>query len=114
MIRGIVAVQIGILTGKKEIKALVDEFEKQESEEAIFAYHCDKLENDLQIKLYEQEGCLSLDNQESNPIINSPKVKPFIDAEDTISNAWLEFDRKKLADDSIFTDILNYLKENDI
>ncbi len=100
--------------GQKEIKALIDEFDNQKTEEAIFAYHCDKLENDIQMKLYEQEGALSIKYQENNPIIDSPKVKPFIDAEDSISNAWLEFDRHKLDDDPIFIEILEYLKGNDI
>lgn len=102
------------LLGKDEISNLLDEYNNQETKEAIFAHHCDKLECDLQIKLYDQEGCFDLNNQPNNPIINNPDVKKVLDNEKNISNAWIEFDRDKFIDDKNFISIINYLKENDI
>lgn len=37
--------------GKDEISALLDEYNERKTDEAKFAYHCDKLECDIQMKL---------------------------------------------------------------
>ena len=39
--------------GKDEISELLDEYNERKTDEAIFAYHCDKLECDIQMKLYD-------------------------------------------------------------
>ena len=100
--------------GKDEISALFDEYNDRKTDEAIFAYHCNKLECDIQIKLYDQEGCFDLNNQPHNPIINDPSVKKLLDSEKNISNAWIEFDRDSYKDDENFIKIIEYLKENEI
>lgn len=100
--------------GKDELSALLDEYNERKTDEAIFAYHCDKLECDIQMKLYDQEGCFDLNNQPNNPIINNPSVKKVLDSEKSISNAWIEFDRRKYEDDKNFIEIIDYLKENEI
>ena len=100
--------------GKQEILNILDEYNERKTEEAIFAYHCDKLECDIQIKLYDQEECFDLNHQTNNPIINIPSVKKVLDCENSISNAWIEFDRNKYEDDPIFIDIINWLKNNKI
>ncbi len=100
--------------GKEEITSLLDEYNARETKEAIFAYHCDKLECDIQMKLYDQEGCIDLNNQANNPIINNPVVRKYLDEEKNVSNAWIEFDRSKYEDDPVFIEIINYLKDNDI
>ena len=41
-----------------KIEALFLEFDAQETPEAKFAYQCDKLECDIQSKLYDQENCV--------------------------------------------------------
>lgn len=100
--------------GKDEIIKLINEYNERITEEAKFAYHCDKLECDIQMKLYDQEGCFDLNNQPNNPILNNPDVRRVLDSEKNISNAWIEFDRTKFVDDKNFIDIIEYLKENDI
>ena len=100
--------------GKNEISSLLDEYNERKTEEAIFAYHCDKLECDIQMKLYDQEGCFDLKNQPNNPIINNANVRKVLDSEKNISNAWIEFDRSKYEDDKNFIEIIEYLKENEI
>ena len=99
---------------KDEISALLDEYNERITEEAKFAYHCDKLECDIQMKLYDQEGCFDLNNQPNNPILNNPSVKKVLDSEESISNAWIEFDRSKYEDDENFIKIIDWLKENEI
>lgn len=114
--RGDIAVQhiLENLVAKDEIINLLNEYNERKTLEAKFAYHCDKLECNLQMKLYDQEGCFDLNNQPNNPILNNPLVKSVLDSESSISNAWLEFDRDKYLDDENFMNIVNYLKENDI
>jgi len=102
------------LIGKEEISKLLDEYNERKTEEAKFAYHCDKLECDVQMKLYDQEGCFDLNNQPNNPIIDLPGVKKVLDSENSISNAWIEFDRSKFEDDPVFIEIINWLKDNNI
>ena len=102
------------LVGKEEISKLLDEYNERKTNEAIFAYHCDKLECDVQMKLYDQEGCFDLCNQPNNPIINLPSVRKVLDSESSISNAWIEFDRSKFEDDPVFIEIINWLKDNNI
>lgn len=102
------------LVGKEEISKLLDEYNERKTNEAIFAYHCDKLECDVQMKLYDQEGCFDLNNQPNNPIIDLPSVKKVLDSENSISNAWIEFDRSKFEDDPVFIEIINWLKDNNI
>ena len=102
------------LVGKEEISKLLDEYNERKTDEAIFAYHCDKLECDVQMKLYDQEGCFDLNNQPNNPIIDLPSVRKVLDSESSISNAWIEFDRSKFEDDPVFIEIINWLKDNNI
>ena len=102
------------LIGKEEISKLLDEYNERKTDEAIFAYHCDKLECDVQMKLYDQEGCFDLNNQPNNPIIDLPSVKKVLDSESSVSNAWIEFDRSKFEDDPVFIEIINWLKDNNI
>ena len=102
------------LVGKEEISKLLDEYNERKTDEAIFAYHCDKLECDVQMKLYDQEGCFDLNNQPNNPIIDLPSVKKVLYSENSISNAWIEFDRSKFEDDPVFIEIINWLKDNNI
>ena len=100
--------------GKDEISKLLDEYNKRETKEAKFAYHCDKLECNLQIKLYDQEGCFDLNDQANNPIATDEKIKSILAKEKSFSNSWIEHDRDKYLDDPIFIEIINYLKDNDI
>lgn len=100
--------------GKDEISELLDEYNERKTDEAIFAYHCDKLECDIQMKLYDQEECFDLNDQPNNPIINDPNVKKVLNSEKNISNAWIEFDRSKYEGDKNFIAIIDYLKKHEI
>ena len=102
------------LIGKEEISKLLDEYNERKTDEAIFAYHCDKLECNIQMKLYDQEGCFDLSSQPNNLIIDLPSVRKVLDSESSISNAWIEFDRSKFEDDPVFIEIINWLKDNNI
>ena len=70
-----------VLTGlldKEQISSLIFEFDERKTKEANFAYHCDKLECDLQSKLYDEENCVDLKLQDGNSIYETPLVKKII------------------------------------
>ena len=98
------------IIGKEELLSIIDEFNKKETPESKFAYHCDKLEADIQVKLYDQEHCFDINNQVNNPIYNTPRIRELLDKEKSLSGAWIEFDRDKYLDDPNFLIIIDYLK----
>jgi len=98
-----------------EIKNLIFEFDERKTNEAIFAYHCDKLECDLQCKLYDEEGLVDINSQKDNDILLDERVKNIISNGNTSwSNMWLEYDRNKYIDDDNFMEVLDYIKDNKI
>ena len=63
------------LINKNELESLILEFDEKKTKEALFAFFCDKLDADLQCKLYDEKGYVDLNNQNGNNIINDPTVK---------------------------------------
>lgn len=103
----------GLLDGK-EINELFLEFDKRETLEAKFAYQCDKLECDLQCKLYDEEGCVDLTDQGNNMVMDDPLVKKLIDDGSSWSSMWLDFGQKRYPYDDNFKMVSNYAKNNKI
>ena len=103
---------LGDLIKKEEYFALLFEFDERKTKEAIFAYHCDKLEANIQAKVYQDMGCQnSLDNQKDNVVFKSEKVQQMIkDGAKTAFDIWYEYD-KSLYNDEKFFALLDYIKE---
>ena len=90
------------------------EFDAHETPEATFAYQCDKLECDIQSKLYDQEGCVDLGHQEGNATANNEFVKKLLENGQSWSDMWLEFGLRKYPYDENFMSVLRYVKDNSI
>lgn len=103
----------GLLSGQ-EIIDLILEFDACETPEAKFAYYCDKLECDIQAKLYDEEGRIDITNQEGNPAMEKQVVKDLLASEGSFSGYWLEFDRRRIPFDKNFEDVLVYAKTHKI
>ena len=80
----------GLLKGE-EIEQLFLEFDERKTPEAFFAYQCDKLECDLQSKLYDEEGCVNLKEQEGNQTLENKKVQLLLEQGFSWSEMWLRF-----------------------
>lgn len=80
----------GLIDGEK-LEELFLEFDAKETKEAIFAYQCDKLECDLQSKLYDEEKCVDLNDQPNNEVINNKRVKELLNNGASFSEMWLKF-----------------------
>ena len=103
----------GLLDGEY-IKELFLEFDRHETKESIFAYQCDKLECDLQSKLYDIEGCVDLNNQEGNTTMNAPLVKELLDNGDSFSDMWLKFGQEIYPYDENFRSVSSYMIGNNL
>lgn len=99
---------------KDYLKDIIYEFDERKTKEAIFAYHCDKLECDLQCKLYDEGNCVDLNDQDNNQT-KDKKVKKLLE-EDKLSwsEMWLEYDKQKFIDDKNFLEVWEYVKNNKI
>ncbi len=98
----------------KQIEKLFLEFDAHETPEAMFAYQCDKLECDIQCKLYDQEGCVDLEHQEGNDTANNETVKKLLEEGKSWSDMWLEFGQKKYPYDKNFMSVSHYVEDNNI
>lgn len=99
---------------KEDIDKIIDEFDERITKEALFAHHIDKLECDLQCKLYDEEKCVDLNNQEGNTTYYDKEVQEYIKNGDSWSKMWLNYDKKRYNYDENFISILEYALENDI
>lgn len=106
----------GSLIKKDEIIDLLYEFDDRKTNEAKFAYHCDKLEADIQSKIYQDMGYHnSLDNQRNNVVFKNENAKILVkNGVETAFDIWYEYDKNKFLDDTVFIDILNYIKNNNL
>ena len=97
----------GILDGK-EIENLFLEFDLHSTKEAMFAYMCDKLEFDLQCKLYDEEKCVDLNKQDGNNILNNKIVHDLLASGASWSEMWLKFGQQIYPYDDNFRSVSNY------
>lgn len=102
------------LRSKNEIMKLIVEFDESKTKEALFAHYCDKLEADIQSKLYDEEGCVDLNNQEGNKILSDPVVNELLKTGKSWSEMWLIFGQRKYNYDEHFKEVSNYVINNDI
>ena len=103
----------GILDGK-QIEKLFLEFDKHATKEAMFAYQCDKLECDLQSKLYDEEGCVDLNKQDGNDTLKNSSVQELLKAGASWSTMWLQFGQQVYPYDDNFRAVSNYAINNEI
>ena len=103
----------GLLDGS-QIEELFLEFDARNTKESVFAYQCDKLECDLQSKLYDEEGCVDLAKQEGNATMNNEIVKELLKNGASWSTMWLQFGQQVYPYDDNFKAVSNYAINNEI
>ena len=105
---------LGSLVNADELYALFAEFDAHETNEAKVAHYCDKLEADIQAKVYQDMGLHhSLDNQENSVVFTSPKAKEMLGSAKTPFDIWYEYDKDIYKDAPVFKRTLDYVKDND-
>lgn len=103
---------IGNLSNRNNMISSIFEFDKKETNESKFAHYCDKLEADLQAKVYQDRGYQhSLSEQQNNVVFKSPKVQKMIqDGATTAFDIWYEWDKSIYTDALVFEKTLKYIR----
>ena len=102
------------LVDKDEIMKLIIEFDERKTKEALFAHHCDKLECDIQCKLYGEENAVDLTNQEDNKSYYDSRVQRLLNEKLTWEEMWIKFGQELYGYDENFMEISNYALNNKI
>ena len=106
------------LIAKEVFETLIKNFDEQSTPEAIFAYKCDKLECDLQAKIYDEAGVIKLENA-SEKVQKDERIKKLqARGVKKASTFFLYFDRPNLQkfvkddEQDIFIEISKYIEKN--
>lgn len=92
------------LIDRQEIKSLIMEFDERKTREAKFAYQCDKLECDLQSRVYDTNAEVSLDaeSQINNSAYLNEDVQDLLAQGKSFSQMWMQFGRNRYPYDENF------------
>lgn len=107
------AVLSNLISGE-ELKELIVEFDERKTVEAKFAYYCDKLECDIQAKLYDEGHYVDLNDQKGNNTMNDPAVKKLLESGSSWSSMWLQFGRNRYNYDEHFNEVSLYAETHPI
>lgn len=104
------------LIDKDEIRNLIMEFDERKTNEAKFAYQCDKLECDMQSKVYDTEGEIPLDadSQINNSAYLNKSVQELLSQGKSFSDMWLEFGRNRYPYDDNFREVSLTIENMDL
>ncbi len=105
---------LGNLIDGEYIEQLFLEFDSHKTKESMFAYQCDKLECDLQSKLYDEEGCVDLTKQDDNVSFYDDRVQNLLKTGASWSEMWLKFGQQIYPYDENFKSVSNYAINNKI
>ncbi len=105
---------LSTLDKKVQYIELIEEFENMETKEAIFAKMCDKLEADIQCKLYCEENCIDINRKENEHLLEDERIQKLLQkGEKTVADLFIENDRH-IYTEKVFENIADYIKDNDL
>lgn len=105
---------LNTLNKKTEYIELIEEFENMQTEEAKFAKMCDKLEADIQCKMYCEENSLDINKKENEDNLKNKRVQELLEnGEKTIADLFIENDRIHYKE-KIFEQIVDFVKKNNL
>lgn len=96
------------------VRKLILEFDERKTKEAKFAHMCDKLECDLQCKVYDEQGCVDVKKQDNIIVAHSNNIQEKIAKGDTWSKMWMTTSRERYAYDENFAKVSDYAINNKI
>ena len=105
---------LGDLCEREELFNLLLEFDEHKTKEAQFAYLCDKMEADIQAKVYQDRGeQRPLTDQANNVVFKNAKAQKMVEeGAQNVFDIWYEWDKSKYESSPIFQKVLTYIKEN--
>lgn len=109
----VVQILSGLINGE-QIYEIIKEFDERKTKEAIFAHYVDKLECDIQCKLYDEENSVDLNEQQKNKTYYDKDVQRLLKEGKSWSEMWLEFGREKYKYDKNFNAVSKYVETHKI
>lgn len=101
-----------VLANAQSIENLIYEFNDRKTKEAKFAHFCDKLECDIQCKLYDEECKINMNNQKALKSINDQYVNKLVENSSSLSEVWIKYGQNKASYDDNFLSVSNYVLNN--
>lgn len=98
----------------QELESLILEFDEKKTKESLFAFYCDKLECDLQAKLYDEQNCVDVKHQDNNDIRFNEDVDKLLKQNKTWGEMWMIFGQQRYNYDENFKNVSNYALSNKI
>lgn len=107
---------VGNLSDNKNMIENIFEFDSHKTNNSIFIYLCDKLEANLQAKIYQEMGVHQiLVNNPDNVVYNNPKIqKMILNGTTNLFDFWYESDKSKFESNPVFKNILEHIKNNNL
>ncbi len=102
------------LLNQEKLEKLFLEYDAHETAESKFAYQCDKLDGDLQSKIYYENNYIDLEQQEGNRVLKDPQVSKLFDAGYSFPEAWFKFSQNSYHYDKNFLSVSNYAMTHQI
>ena len=101
-----------VLANAQSIENLIYEFNDRKTKEARFVHFCDKLECDIQCKLYDEECKINMNNQKALKSINNQYVNKLVENSSSLSEVWIKYGQNKASYDDNFLSVSNYVLNN--
>ena len=102
------------LESKEFIKSIILEFDERKTPEADFAYHIDKLECDIQCKLYDEEGTVDVNDAKNKLNFHSEVVMKMLEEGKSWSDMWMTHGQMIYGYDKNFTAVSTYARDHQI
>ena len=103
------------LSQKADYMELIEEFEEMKTRESIFAKMCDKLEADIQCKLYCEEKCIDINKKENaHYLVENERIQKLLaNGEKTLADFFIENDRP-IFTEKVVEEIADFVKKNNL
>ena len=112
--RAVEKIFAGLIDGEEYIN-LILEFDERKTKEALFAYHCDKLEADIQARIYDLDGCMNnINTKENERYKKSEDVKKLLDQDMSWGQMWIRYGQERYNYDENFMQVSQYAFDNNI
>ena len=93
---------------------LIEEFEKLETKEAKFAKMCDKLEADIQAKIYCEEKSIQMKDEKNADLLQDERIKGLIKkGAKSVADLFIEYDRPVFIEKEV-EHIADFIKHNNL
>lgn len=90
------------LSSRDELISLVNEFNEGKTKEAKFCYLIDKIECDMQAKVYDLDGNFLIEKAKEDLVYYGSSAKKIEKNAKTASDYWILYDKPKFKNDKIF------------